>query len=81
MMECGGGETDAWYQNVERMCVLRRSTLPLRVRFRVASEAALFLAFWSNEFHKVAEFSGVMGRRTPSVARGSEAAGGYGGKG
>jgi len=81
MMECGGGETDAWYQNVERMCVLRRSTLPLRVRFRVASEAALFLAFWSNEFHKVAEFSRVMGRRTPSVARGSEAAGGYGGKG
>ena len=76
IMEWGGGETDAWYQNRERMCVLSTSTLPLRVRFRLAMDAALSLAFWSREFQRVVVFSGVMGRRTPRVARGREAAGG-----
>jgi len=45
MMECGGGETVAWYQNKERMCVLSTNILPLRVRLRLVRAAALFLAF------------------------------------
>ena len=72
----GGGDTDAWYQKVERISDLRIRILPLKVRFRFEREAALFLAFWRSEFQRVAVFSGLMGRRTPRVARGSVAAGG-----
>ena len=79
MMFCGGGETVAWYQNVERMCDLRRRILPLSVRLRLDMASALFLAFSVREVQRVLEFSGVIGRRTPRVARGSEAGGGYGG--
>jgi len=79
-MFCGGGETVVWYQKSERMCDLSIRTLPRRVSLRSVSDAALFFAFWSRAFHRSVEFSGVIGRRTPSVARGREAAGGYGGK-
>jgi len=76
MILWGGGDTVAWYQNSDRICVLRRSTLPLRVRLRMERDAALFFAFWRSEFHRVMEFSGVIGIRTPRVARGKDAAGG-----
>ena len=81
MILWGGGETVAWYQNVERMCDLRRSILPLSVRLQLERASALFLAFPTRVVQRVLEFSGVMGRRTPRVVRGSDAIGGYGGRG
>ena len=70
----GGGEMDAWYQTSERMRVLSTSTLPLSERSRPLRAIALFLTFWVRESQSVAEFSGVMGSKTPSVLRSRGAA-------
>jgi hypothetical protein len=76
MMLGGGGDTDAWYQNRERICDFRMRVLPLSDRLRCMSRFALSLAFSSRVDQSAAELSVLIGRITPRVRRGREVGGG-----
>jgi len=60
-----------WYQILDKMRDFATMILPWRERLRVAREVALADTLGISCCQRVSEFSGVMGRITPRVERGS----------